>query len=152
MRKGISPLVAAVLLIAATMSIAGILAYWASNFVKSALPEVNSSQTTCEFADFQIYSCSYINTTQTISFVLYNFRTIPLTGLMATIFDVNNFPAWTNVTLVPTTGTSSTLPVGQYVGYQITGIPGNFTKLIVTTSMCPQLSHSSPGDVSCSRS
>ena len=144
MQKGISPIVAAVLLIAATMSIAGILAYWASNFVKTALPSENSSQTTCQFADFQVYQCSYSSGTQTISFVLYNYRTIPLTGLTATVFDVNNFPTWNNVTL------NTSLPVGQFVGYSILGIPSNFTKLIITTSMCPQLSHEPP--TGCTRS
>lgn len=143
MQKGISPLIAAVLLIAATMSIAGILAYWASNFVRTALPETNSSQTTCQFADFQISSCNYAN--DTISFVLYNYRTIPLTGMTATIFDNNNLPAWINVTLVPTSpaGTNNNLPVGQYYGYQIPNIPSNFTKIIITSTMCPALTHES---------
>jgi len=141
MQKGISPIVAAVLLIAATMSIAGILAYWASNFVKTALPEVNSSQTTCQFADFQVYSCSYANST--LSFVLYNFRTIPLNGLTATIFDSNNLPTWNNITL------NNSLSVGQFIGYTVTGIPSNFTKLIVTSTQCPSLSREPS---SCTRS
>jgi len=142
MRKGISPLVAAVLLIAATMSLAGILAYWASNFVKTALPDTNSSQTTCQFSDFQIYQCSYSSTDKIISFVLYNYRTIPLSALTATIFDVNNFPTWSNVTL------NGTLPASQFIGYSITGIPSNFTKMVITTSMCPSLMH----DTTCTRS
>jgi flagellin-like protein len=135
MRKGISPLVATVLLIAATMSIAGILAYWASNFAKSALPEANSSQTTCQFADFQIYQCSYSNNTETISFVLYNYRTITLSSLRATIFDANSFPTWSNITL------NESLPAGFFVGYSLTNIPSNFTKMVITTSMCPSLIH-----------
>lgn len=131
MRKGISPLIATVLLIAATMSIAGILAYWASNFVGTALPPANSSQTTCQFAGFQFSSCAYAN--NTISFVLYNFRTISLNGLTATVFDMNNFPAWNNVTL------NGTLGAGQFGGYSVNGIPSNFTKIVVTTSMCPNV-------------
>lgn len=142
MRKGISPLVASVLLIAATMSLAGILAYWSSNFVKTALPETNSSQTTCQFADFQIYQCQYSNATQTISFVLYNYRTIPLSGLGVTVFDANSLPTWANITL------NGSLPVGQFVGYSVTSIPQNFTKMIVSSSMCPSVLH----DTSCARS
>lgn len=137
MQKGISPLIAAVLLIAATMSIAGILAYWASNFVKSALPENTTSQTTCQFADFQLYQCNYASSTQTISFVLYNYRTISLSGLTATIFDTNNFPIWNNITL------NASVPVGQFVGYSIPSIPSNFTKLVVTSVECPSISHDS---------
>ena len=41
-RKGISPLIAAVILIAATMSIAGILAYWTTGFVKEKLTVAES--------------------------------------------------------------------------------------------------------------
>jgi len=142
MRKGISPLVASVLLIAATMSLAGILAYWSSNFVRTALPEINSSQTTCQFADFQIYQCQYNNTSQTISFILYNYRTIALSGLFATVFDVNNnIVSWGNITL------NRTLPVGQFIDYSVTGIPSNFTKLVITTSVCPSILH----DTTCLR-
>jgi flagellin-like protein len=54
MGKGISPLVATVLLIAVTMTIAGVLAYWASGFVASSLPT-----SSCAVARFTIQSKSY---------------------------------------------------------------------------------------------
>jgi len=142
MQKGVSPIVSAIVLIAATMSVAGILAYWAANFVGISSPETASIITTlskCKSADFQIYQCSYSSNSQTISFVLYNDRTVSLNGMSATVFDSNNLPAWSNITL------SANLPVGQFVSYTITGIPSNFTKLVVTTSMCPSLLH----DTSC---
>ncbi len=56
---GISPLVAAVLLIAVTMTIAGLLAYWATSFVRTSLPETNRTEAECRLADFSIYFCSY---------------------------------------------------------------------------------------------
>jgi flagellin-like protein len=143
MRKGISPLVAAVLLIAATMSIAGVLAYWASStFVKTAPAESNSLQNTCQSADFQIYQCLYSNTTKSLSFVLYNTRTVTLTGLSATVFGVHNdIESWGNIAL------SGSLSSGQFIGYSLTSIPSNFTKLVVTTSLCPSLIH----DTTCTR-
>lgn len=134
--KGIDPLIATVLLIAATMSIAGILVYWASNFVRTTLPETNSSETTCQFADFQISSCNYAN--NTVSFVLYNYRNVPLNGIRATVFDVNNFPSWSNMTL------NQSLPVGQFVSFSIQNIPSNFTKLTVVSTECPSLIHETP--------
>lgn len=147
MEKGISPLVATVLLIAATMSLAGILAYWASNFARTALPEQNSTATTCQFADFQIYQCSYSNATQTISLVLYNFRTINLGGLTANVFDVNNLPTWSNITL------NGTLAPSAFATYSLTGIPTNFTKIVIGTSQCPLLLHTDvdPGQSHCGR-
>lgn len=54
MGKGISPLVATVLLIAITMTIAGVLAYWASGFVAISLP-----QSECATASFIILYKSY---------------------------------------------------------------------------------------------
>jgi flagellin-like protein len=142
MRKGISPLIASVMLIAATMSLAGILAYWSSNFVKTALPGTSGSETTCQSADFQIYQCQYSNATQTISFVLYNNGTVALSALGATVFDMHNLPTWSNITL------SGTVPAGQFVGYSLPNIPQNFTKMIITSSMCPSVLH----DTNCARS
>ena len=45
MAKGISPLVATVLLIAVTMTLAGIIAFWGSSFVRTSLPTENQTQT-----------------------------------------------------------------------------------------------------------
>jgi len=135
MSKGVSPLIAAVLLIAATMSIAAILSYWASNFVRTALPEQNSSTVNCQFVDFQYNQCIYSNATQTLTFVLYNYRTVPITNIIATVFDVNGIPTWSNITL------NGTLSPSIPTSYSLTGIPSNFTKLAVTTSMCPIIYH-----------
>lgn len=70
--KGISPLVAAVLLIAATMSIAGILAYWASSFVRSSLPEINKTDVECSGSNFNVYAASYNSTTKNFTMMLEN--------------------------------------------------------------------------------
>lgn len=148
MEKGISPIISAVVLIAATMTVAGVIAYWAANFVGVSSPEtastVNSPSTKCQSADFQIYQCSYSASNQTISFVLYNDRTIDLGGMIATVFDSNNLPAWSNMTLIPISPVgvvSNILPVGQYFGYQISNIPSSFSKIIISTSMCPSITH-----------
>jgi len=72
-KKGISPLVAAVLLIAATMSIAGILVYWASTYVSSSLPEeTNTSYIRCAGSDFGIYYHYYNSSTKDLVLMLEN--------------------------------------------------------------------------------
>ena len=66
MKKGISPLVAAVLLIAATMSIAGILAYWAASYVRertTAMGNETYMLGRCSGANFGIYSRQFRNST-----------------------------------------------------------------------------------------
>lgn len=87
--KGISPLVATVLLIAATMSIAMILSFWASSFVKSGLPQVNQTQQACQFSDFAIYQCSYSLGNQTLDIVLQNLRSNAISGMFTQMFFTN---------------------------------------------------------------
>jgi len=140
MSKGVSPLIASVLLIAATMAIAAILSYWASNFVRTALPDQNSTTVNCQFVDFQISRCAYYNST--LYFDLYNYRTVPITNLIATVFDVNGAPTWTNISL------NNTLNPSIPLTFSINGIPSNFTKVLITTSMCPIVTH----DSTCTRS
>jgi flagellin-like protein len=63
MAKGLSPIVAAVILIAATMSIAGILTFWTTTFVSRKLNESSSvnDETSCLGAEFKLHSASYNN-------------------------------------------------------------------------------------------
>ncbi|MCX8191093.1 MAG: hypothetical protein N3D78_02850 [Candidatus Aenigmarchaeota archaeon] len=76
MVKGISPLVATVLLIAITMTLAGILAFWGSGFVRTGLPTEEETQqfTRCSAAlgslkvDFQYYN----STTKNLILSIYN--------------------------------------------------------------------------------
>lgn len=84
MKKGISPLIAAVILIAATMSIAGILSYWASSFAEERLREsentTTAEQTQCIGAKFRIYSTgTYTNSTDILYIILENQRSYDLT-------------------------------------------------------------------------
>ncbi|MBI2547246.1 MAG: hypothetical protein HYW23_02255 [Candidatus Aenigmarchaeota archaeon] len=57
--KGISPIVASVLLIAITMTIAGVLAYWSSTFVSNTLPGENTTTAQCRLAQFEFLLCNY---------------------------------------------------------------------------------------------
>jgi len=79
-RKGMSPLIAAVILIAATMSIAAILAYWASGFVKSELQGARELGITggaqCLEAEFELRSGSYSSNTLTL--ILDNKKSVDL--------------------------------------------------------------------------
>ncbi len=79
MRKGLSPIVAAVILIAATMSIAGILTFWTTSFITKKLNESSSvnSETSCLGAEFKLNSASFNN--GTLYLRLDNRRNIDLT-------------------------------------------------------------------------
>jgi flagellin-like protein len=78
--KGLSPIIAAVILIAITMTIAGILSFWATGFMKSKLSEVeNTTQgTDCLAAKFVVYSSTYNNKTKTLYIIVDNRMSIDL--------------------------------------------------------------------------
>jgi len=78
MKKGISPLVATVILIAATMSIAGILAYWTSGFIKTRLTEAESitGGAKCFGAELELRSGSYDGST--LNLILDNKKSVDL--------------------------------------------------------------------------
>jgi flagellin-like protein len=119
--KGISPLVATVLLIAITMTIAGMLAYWASSFVMTRTEEVEESE--CVRAFFTIYSCKYDN--GNLNFVLKNDRYVELKNLTAYVL----YPNATvfNYTL------NETLPALVMKSFNVSGVSLDFSSLVVRT-------------------
>jgi flagellin-like protein len=88
--KGISPLVAVIMLIAFTMIVAGILAGWATRFAT----EQRSILEKCVRANIVIKRATCAN--DNISIMLYNAGTVPLKG-----FQVQ--ATYNNETLMPTT-------------------------------------------------
>ena len=133
MRKGISPLVAAVLLIASTMAIAGILAYWASSFVRSSLPPVNNTQTECTGSNFAIVGVPGYNST-TKSFIV----NLENTGSYAiTLNGIDFIYVSGNVENHQLT---DTLPAGTsgIKSFQVNNVTDGFVKFRVGTA-CPSL-------------
>jgi flagellin-like protein len=76
--KGLSPLIAAVILIAATMSVAGILAFWTTGFVKTRLTETAgvTGGPECLGAEFELKSGTYKD--NTLYLILDNKRSVDL--------------------------------------------------------------------------
>ena len=132
MQKGLSPLVATVLLIAVTMTIAGIIAYWASTFTRSGLPSENktASLQSCTGADFTIYYQSYNSTTERLVLVLQNTGPTDLTI--------------TNITFLYPDGAldsktiSSSLSQGSLKSFIITNITSGYKSYTVFTQ-CPNV-------------
>ena len=131
--KAVSPLVAAVLLIAITMTIAGMLAYWAQGFVRQQT-DTFSNQTIiskCQFANFEIYSCSYNTSAQEVRLILHNFETVELRNLTAFIVYPDGRVTNTNL--------NGTLPTGFIKSYTIPGVHTGYSSILVKTE-CPGLS------------
>lgn len=86
-RKGISPLIAAVLLIAFTMAVAAILTAWVTSFTQRTTEDVgNSSEelVSCSFAGLSIYDAIYDGENVTVS--LANTGTKDLTNVSVVVF------------------------------------------------------------------
>ena len=132
--KGISPIVASVLLIAITMTIAGVLAFWSSTFVSQALPIENASISQCRVAQFEFVTCKYNSTSQIVVFSLNNVRTADLGNMTA-------FIEYANGTISNGASLNQSLPANTIKSYTISGIPPDFANLLVKTG-CPDVSRS----------
>jgi len=86
MRKGISPLIAVIMLIAFTMIVAGILAGWATTFVTQQREELQF----CAKAQLLIQNANYNDTTKNLTIALFNTGDVPLRGFVARLTYVNN--------------------------------------------------------------
>lgn len=129
--KGISPLVAAVLLIATTMTIAAVLAYWASSFVRNSLPPINSTDTECAGSNFDVYSASYDSVSKNFTIMLEN------TGRYNIKISVIDF--FYSGSVLETHEINDMLSVGSGIArFSVTSVTSNYTKYIVA-STCPQL-------------
>ena len=128
MRKAISPLVAAVLLIAVTMSIAGILAYWASSWVKQQAASWENQTITgeCQFADFKVRECSYNSTSKKMSLILENLRDIQLRNLTLHVI-------YANLTTVSSIPLNQSLAGNAINAFIVSGISSNYKEIEVTT-------------------
>lgn len=133
MSKGVSPLVAAVLLIAATMSIAGILAFWASTFVRTQTASFENQTITseCNFATFDVYTCGYDSGASRILLSLNNNGQVNLKNLVAYVQYADG-----NLTQINMT---DALPQNSLKQFYLNGVGSNFTKIIIRTQ-CPQIS------------
>lgn len=135
MRKGISPLVAAVILIASTMMIAAILSFWASSFVKKELSEAENTttETRCTVAQFRIYSGSYNNASEVLFLVLENQRSFDLELKDLYLFYSDN--------LMKPIPLNEKLEGNQLKSINVSDVTNNFNNGVIKTN-CPDVSAS----------
>ncbi|MBI4894667.1 MAG: hypothetical protein HY833_02950 [Candidatus Aenigmarchaeota archaeon] len=131
--KGISPLIAAVLLIAVTMTIAGVLAFWASTFVQTGL-EQSSNQTVateCNFGNFIVDACSYDPATTKLVLILDNIGTVNLGNITA-------YTVYGDGSVNATKLDGGSLESGSLKSFSTTGIAPGFNSVRVRTQ-CPNV-------------
>ena len=139
--KGISPIVAAVLLIAVTMTIAGGLALWATKLVGEQLPDPEE-EVACKLATFDFLSCKYNSTTQDLIFSLTNRREVELKNLTASIVYPNGTICGSDCS-TSALALNSTLKTGTEAikSFSISNIPSDFSSILIKTH-CPDVESS----------
>lgn len=130
--KGISPIVASVLLIAITMTLAGGLALWATKLVGKQLPEPES-EVQCRLASFDFLSCNYNVSTGNLIFTLSNRGNVELKNLTAFI----NFPNGSSY-LGSSLNTSLNTGANAVKSFTISGISSDFSSVLIKTN-CPDV-------------
>jgi flagellin-like protein len=139
--KGISPLVASVLLIAITMSVAGILAFWVSSYTSQTLPKTNRTEEECRFSNFEIWSCNLDTASGKLTVTLHNIGIYDISELKIFILLTDN-------TVTSPISLNGTLLRGEYKSFVLENSTTNvssekFSKIIVGTGLCPDLSRES---------
>lgn len=128
-----SPLIAAVILIAVTMSIAGVLSFWVSGYMRTKLEESeNVTQgTSCLGAEFKIHSMDYNNNTRSLYLVLDNRRAIDLVIENLYFFYPNN--------RIETKTLNEELKGNEIKPINVTGVADGFLSGKIKTN-CPDVS------------
>lgn len=125
--KGISPLVATVLLIGVTMAVAGLLAVFGQNLVSEKLSESLEEPVAseCGFGSFVIDACSYDPDNQRITFILSNIGTVDLTNVTAYVKYPDNS--------IVSGGNSGNLKSGSLASFTASGVTSNYTEVVIRT-------------------
>lgn len=133
--KGISPLIAAVLLIAVTMTIAGLLAFWASTFVRERVEAWGEEE--CLLANFRVYSCDNVGW-DNVTMILENLKNVELKNITAYIIYENKTVSGAITNLQP----DNTLPIIPSIkSFTFNNPePGVAWKEITIKTHCPELS------------
>ena len=125
--KGISPLVATVLLMAVTMTIAGFLAYWSSSFVSTQTERFSNQSvaTECNFGNFVVYSCVFSSNSSHVNLILSNTGSVELKDLVAYVIYPNN--------TVPSFSLNGTLPTKSLKPFTLAGVSSGYSKINIRT-------------------
>ncbi len=121
-RKGVSPLIAVIVLIAFTLIVAGMLATWASRFARDTLPT-----TECFNIDVIIQGATYESSTSTLNLYVKNRGTVQLT------FDT--LIKYQNGTITQA-GQSYTVDANQLRTFTFTGISNTVDEVTIQSQEC----------------
>lgn len=131
-RKGVSPLIAAVLLIAFTMAVAAILTAWVTTFTKEKAGEVGNQSDQlieCSYAGLTVYDAHYNSGASRLDVTIANTGSVNLRNVTAYVFSNAAVQGQSPPISISSSELKST---------NITGINSRPDRIRITTSQCPQ--------------
>jgi flagellin-like protein len=153
--KGISPLVATVLLIALTIGTAVIISTWLTTFTRTSTEIVGGEASTniiCSYGGLNLKSLSYNSTTTKLAGYIENTGTIPLGNISLQIIYDNatdqKLPlCLSGSTVVNCTVANMTLKTREQISFNV-WISSNFEKIRVVSNCSTSFDEVSKSDVS----
>lgn len=138
-KKGISPLIAAVLLVAFTMTVAAILATWSSSFVKTRTQSAEQKQREiayCEDINMEVESAKYDPGAGEITALAWNIGDTNLTD-----FQINVYYSEINVTSKTPSNSNKTTAPGDFVTLKVSNIDKTPKKIGILSmkDKCPEI-------------
>jgi len=124
MRKGISPLIAVIMLIAFTMIVAGILATWTTNFAQRQRVQIEF----CTEAGAYIQGGTYDSGTNTLNLVVFNNGKVPLSFIVLLTYK--------NGTVTRASGTWNTT-AGDVRTFTVSGVNSDLEQATIQSKECP---------------
>ena len=156
--KGISPLIASVLLIAFTVAVAGILSTWITGFTRQSTETVESESTTqltCTYGGISLSGLKFNTTSNALTGQITNTGTIGLGNIKLQVVYTNK----TTMTSVlcqirssalncsDTSTSNITMTPGQVLSFSITG-SSSYEYIYATTNCSSVRDKADTGDVS----
>ncbi|RLJ01379.1 MAG: hypothetical protein DRP11_04480 [Candidatus Aenigmatarchaeota archaeon] len=132
-RKGISPLIAAVLLIAFTITVAAVLATWASSFVKTQTQTIEQSaeQTECTKANLRVEEAEWDQANSQLNVLVLNIGDVELSK-----FKIYIFTSATQFTEETPSNSDDVLAKGDYGSFSVP-MSSEPVKIQVISDTCP---------------
>jgi flagellin-like protein len=162
MRKGISPLIATVLLIAFTVSVAGMISVWLTSFTKTSTDVVGTQANTqiiCSNGQIDLQSVNYCSTNKYLSGDVSNPSTIALGNISLQILYSNGTQEPRLYLLLQGSSVSTnttccgnlSISPGEKYRFNVSGIDSNYDRIRVVTNCTERATDEvQSGDVSSS--
>ncbi|MDY6777803.1 MAG: archaellin/type IV pilin N-terminal domain-containing protein, partial [Candidatus Nanohaloarchaea archaeon] len=131
-RKGISPLIAAVLLIAFTLAVAAILTAWVTTFTQNTTGTISNRSgqlISCSYAGLSIYDVVYNTNTEQITVSVANTGTKDLSNVTVVVFSDTGLTRSGSIAGIQT-GSVQTKQIN------VTGLSGTPSRVRVASTQC----------------